>query len=461
MSKEQNNPPSKPSSPKEKKRREGSKRDLLIGFTYLLCLFLLLVYGGMRLCEWKTSLDQTPSLNCYNPVWSNQADRLAFLQTQPQILTSSQTKCSLWTVDKLADSPILVVKDLDSAYRIVGWFNNDDMIVLQNGSSQETNLTLMVVTLSSRTINKYSFNDKSIKLVGKGVNELFVQRSLHNAKTNADELELLTWSPIKPELNKITAIPNRPSVAVSIDSVTPNIDARFLAVVLRSVPKAAVKSSQAAPPALPPGAQQSANAELPQSSASEAAEQGTPQYSVWVFNRFAKRLTWTNFSAVEPQSVFTAWSQDSDKLACVANYQGYANLALYQSSKSLQTVRLRTFEKEGELLPQMRSANAEVHLISHERIMQYDFAKNSSNVLADRSSFKLQPDFIALAKGSSALALTSATSGTSTQIYVGALNAGAPQHVNLDGKSAPPTMLYDLAAALQCSAHYWSHTLQQ
>ncbi|MDO5296993.1 MAG: hypothetical protein Q4F00_10285 [bacterium] len=454
MSQEQNNQANTSSSRTGHKRLEGNKRDLCIGFAYLIALLLLLGYGGLRLCQWKTALDQAPSLSCYTPVWSSQADRLAFLQEQPTLI-ASQPKRSLWTVDKRAHAPAMIVKDLDPAYHIVGWFNNDDIIVLNSSDPKDDNLTLMAITLSSRSIKKYSFNDQSIKLVGSGNDELFLQRSLHNSKTNADEIELLTWSPLKPELTKITAIPNRPSVAVSIDSVTPNIDARFLAIVLRSVPKAS-PNSPAAPPALPPGAAPGSSSEQSAILNPNTADQGVAQYSIWVLNRFAKRLTWTNYAAVEPSSILTAWSSDSDKLAGVANYSGYTNVILYQAGKNLQTVRVRTFEKEGELVPQMRSNNTEVHLISHERVMQYDFAKNSSHVLADKSTLKLQPNFIALAKGSSALAFTALNAGGSSQLYTSALNDTVTKHVNLDGKSAPPTLLYDLASALQCAAHFWS-----
>ena len=438
---------------KRVRKREGTKRDLFIGLTYIACLMSLLVYAGVQLCQWKTSLDNEPSQNCYNPVWSNQTERLAFLQTQPELIKTGRPKCSLWTVDKLADSPSMTVKDLDAAYRIIGWFGGDDIIILRDTGEKASKLTLMTVKLSDRSINKYTFNDASIKIIGKSANELFMQRNLHNAKLNADEIELLTWSPEKPELTKITAIPNRPSVSVDIDSVTPNLTANYLALVLRSIPKATAKT-KAAPPALPPGAKISSDNALPKNENAEAAENGSMQYSVWILNRLAKRLTWTNFSAADPKSVFTSWSNDTSKLTCVANYAGHANLALYQKDKTLKTVRLRTFEKEGELIPQMRSDKAEVHLISNERILQYNFSDNSSSILADRNAFKLQPTFITLANNSPSLALT-AHPAKSTQLYLGALNHTEPKRVNLDGKNAPPTLYYEIASALQCAWSYW------
>ena len=454
MQKSLNNSSGDSSQSLPRPRREGTKRDLLIGFSYLILVLAALAYGSVYLCQWKTALDETPPLNCFNPVWSNQGDRLAFLQDQPEAASGQTSKCSLWTVDNHADSSSLIVKDIDTSYRILGWFDNDDTIVLHQSDSQTKQLTLLTIALSSRSLNKYAFSDTTVRLIGHSGNEVFLQRNLHNTKTNADEIELLTWSPQNPELSKIIAIPNRPSVEVSIDSANPNKDASSLAIVLRSVPKASALSDKAAPPALPPGAEASQQSPSAIPAEDEQSDGETAQYSVWVLDRLAKKLAYTNYSATEPHAVATAWSKDSSRLACVASFNGYADIALYQNGADLRTVRLRTYEQEKTLIPQMHSDSSEVYLISSERLLQYNFASNSSSILADSNSLKLQPTSISLAQSSNYLAVTSRLS-SSEQLYISSVDSISPQRVSLDGNSAPPTTLYELASALQCAASSW------
>lgn len=437
----------------KRKRRLGNKRDLALGLGYVVAVGALLGWGGCALCSWKSALDEIPPLNCYNPVWCTEGHHLAFLQTQPDEMGGNDSKCAMWTTDSHNEASQLVVKDLENSYRIVGWFDDDSTVVLQSHQGEDGHLVLMVVSLNDRKLNKFSFNDATIRLIGSSAKEIYLQRKLHNKDLNADEVELLTWSPSQPQLTKITSIPDRPSVEVNIDSVLPDLNARKFAMVLRYTPKTAPTTSPAAPPAPAQGAVSSEPA--PTDATTDDVTPGQSQFSVWELDRDTKQLNWTSFSAINPLSVRTAWAEDATKIACIANYSGYSDIALYQDGADLRYVRLRTYTDDGDIVPQIRSAQPETYLVSNKRVLLYNFDSNISEVIADTSSFKLRPSSLALATGSDAIAISSHVA-TSTQIYLGSLQAPAAQHVDLADKVTPPTTLYELAAALQCASNFWS-----
>ncbi len=482
-----------PSTPnkKEKNKRLGTSRDVAIGLGFFVVLLIALTCGASYLCKWKESLDNAPPLDCSEPCWSVQGDHLAFLQKQPSSLGPGSVKYALWTVDSHADSPSIAVKDLEEGYHIVGWFDNDDSIVLQNGLIKKQQLLLLVVNLKTRQLMQYNFSDPAISIVGHSANEIFLQRSFHNDKTQSDEIELLTWSTTHPELARITSIPNHANEQVAVDSVTPNNESRLLAVVLRSqhrsqnsssatpspTPEAEVYPAEGttpnaeASPGVEAGAADAAtpNAESnpspavapsddshPEASATPSPGEGPVLYSVWVLNRFDRKLNWTSFSTTNPDSVATAWASDSSWLSCVASFNGYTDLAMYSDNDKLQTVRLRTYDQEGSMVPQIRSLQRRVHLISPQRVLIYDFAQSSSTIWADASKFGFRPLGMTLATNSDALALI-AHQANSNQIYVGSLSSLTPEHVNLSGKNSPPTLLYDVAAGLECARKAYFH----
>ena len=435
-----------------RRRRTGNARDLTIGLGYVLAVGALIGWGGYELCSWKSQVDEIPPLNCYNPVWCHEGTQLAFLQTQPDANGGNDSKCSMWTTDSHNQAAQLVVKDLENSYRIVGWFDNDDTIVLQSHQGEESHLVLMVVSLSKRTLSKYSFNDPTIAVVGSSAAELYLQRKLHNNEMNADEVELLTWSPSTPQLTKITSIPDRPAVEVNINSVVPDSDALQFAMVLRYTPKVAADNSPAAPPAHAQGT--TASESLPEDTSTNTVAPGQNQFSVWLLDRSSKQLNWTNFSAIDPLNIHTAWSDDNSKISCVAVYPRYADVALYQNDADLRYVRLHTYAGEGDIVPQIRSTQPETYLISNKRVMLYNFDSNANEIIADASSFKLPTSSLFLAKGSDAIALTSHVA-TSTQIFLASLKYTTPNRIDLAGKTTPPTLLYELATALQCANKFW------
>ncbi len=492
---------STPSTPnkKEKNKRLGTSRDVAIGLGFFVVLLIALTCGASYLCQWKESLDNAPSLDCSEPCWSVQGDHLAFLQKQPSSLGPSSVRYALWTVDSHADSPSIAVKDLEEGYHIVGWFDNDDSIILQNGLIKKQQLILLVVNLKTRQIMQYNFSDPAISIVGHSPNEIFLQRSFHNDKTQSDEIELLTWSIANPELARITSIPNHDNEQVAVDSVTPNNESRLLAIVLRSQHRSRNPLNAAPSPTPEAGAESYPEADVsvaegttPDAATSPVAEGGsegaaspnpelnsspagaptdtsntetssTPSpvegpelYSVWILNRYDRKLNWTSFSTTNPDSVATAWASDSSWLACVANFNGYTDLAMYSDNDKLQTVRLRTYDQEGSMVPQIRSLQRRVHLISPQRVLIYDFAQSSSTIWADSSKFGFRPLGLALATNSDALALI-AHQANSNQIYVGSLSSLTPEHVNLSGKNSPPTLLYDVATGLECARKAYFH----
>ena len=543
MSNHSNTAPQRPATATKRPVRLGTSRDLAIGIAYFVALLAALGFGGHKLCQWKQDLDRTPPLACSNPVWSFQGDHVAFLQEQRDALGNTGSKRSLWTVDQRADETSLAVQDLDMNYQILGWFDNDENIILQAPAGAGQPLTLLVVDLKERAINRFTFNDDSISVVGHSADEVFLQRQFHNSKSGDDELELLTWSTQKPELAKIIAIPNRPNERINIASATPNADAKQLALVLRSEHASegavAVSASPSASPAASVAAPASASTANSGNNAGNGAEQNNgataaPQsgdvssgsatggnstgsdttnsnatnsnatgsnatnnnatnsdatnsnandsnatnsnatggdiaatdaasvgdgssqvLSAWMLDRFHKTMVWTSFSATDARSLYTTWSPDSSFLACVANFSGYADVGSCQLGEKMHTVRLRTYANEGDLLPQVRSEQPQVHLISNRRIMLYDFAQDTSTVWADHSQFgKLLTSQLCLSPNSEALALV-ANVANSPQLYLSSLSNMMPEYVDLSGKSAPPTVLYDIAVGLECAGKHW------
>ena len=418
----------------------GTLKDLTIGLVYLLFLLILTGVGTYKIFSWKNNLDIKPKVIYEQMEWSNKDDKLAFVRTEERSSSHKLSKRSgLWICDRFGLQLRCLLSSLPINYDIVGWFAEDQKIILCSHNKPLTfteNSSDNQATISE--VEKLTSDQSALSLIlvntqdGKKRYFTIQADNLHKVGSNKDELlfaqytdnriNLLSWQPDSTVLKLLTTVSTRPTEHMIIKQIVSSPDNEKLAIVISILEQ------------------------------NKKEENNENQQGVWLFDKKSGSISWTTISANNSKDMSLAWSLDSSWLGGVAQYDDEAELFAFHGQNNCQAAKIHGIG-HGKITPIINTNKAELIFVSENRIDKYDFSNQKSTAILSVDNINKLPTNLAVSPNGAVAYV--ATNRSVANIYTCTLNNSNSTLVNIPEDNLKNSLAYRLTDKLQYSVDYW------
>ncbi|MBI3926274.1 MAG: hypothetical protein HY319_12090 [Armatimonadetes bacterium] len=325
-------------------------------------MFLTALGAGAVMCLERRAqeVDRLPTYRYEQPVWSQDESRIAYfsIACQPdQPLASSQPRELAWTSRTVKDRKSLTV--LTEPCRILGWVDQDRLILLQQESTFELELpSLLQVSAITGQRQQVRFKRDGIRLLGvRGGIALFfrIQEQVpwkvpgsqtrpssgpvaveapagNEPQLTRKAVELLTWTPGALRFEPLVTIPFSERDPLAVDDVMPSPDGRLYAISLRLAGNAGV--------------------------------------ALWIYDKISRRMFWSKIRSASPLRV--AWSPESLGLIAVAEAAGGCELFVLRNVLEGSPTRLSSAGDPARYIPFWPRQDADFLLLNGNQVFRFD-----------------------------------------------------------------------------------------
>ena len=453
---------------------KASLQDLLILAVYLVFLSGFLAWGANSLLTWKHDVDIQPDTSYTQLCWSQDGESLAFIRDEiKQISKGKSVKSSLWINERFGDQASRLQDNLPEAYKLIGWFANDSLIVLNSANrpldlekfkqvdgkkkdnstsneSQTKEETIQLTEVNAQELCGVAEGDNEVKpglsfaevkvddqsirylnlpientqVVGHSKDEVFMAQYLTSDKDRG-QINLLSYKPGSTEAKVLVSVPSRQKEMMHVDSVVASPDNEKLAIVISVVA----------------------------SLSKEVSEDDDTPLGVWLFSRDSKTLAWTTIAANNARDLSVVWSKDSKWLGGVARYIDEAELFAFYGDNNCQAAKLRGVPQEGEIIPLITGSAHALTFVSLNRVDCYNFDQQKNMPLLSSNNLERVPSNFAVGSNG-AVAYVSKQYDTKN-IYICSLNNPSSHKISIPDDSAKQAWYYHQAGNLQYALDYW------
>ncbi len=468
------------SLPQKQAADKANLQDLLILAVYLVFLSGFLAWGVNSLLTWKHDVDIQPETSYTQLCWSQDGESLAFVRDEiKQISKGKSVKSSLWINERFSDQASRLQDNLPEAYKLIGWFANDSLIVLNsanrpldlekfkqvdgkkkdNSTSNESQtkeetiqlteansqelcgvaegnnevkpgLSFAEVKVDDQSIRYLNLPIENTQVVGHSKDEVFMAQYLTSDRDRG-QINLLSYKPGSTEAKVLVSVPSRQKEMMHVDSVVASPDNEKLAIVISVVA----------------------------SLSKEVSEDDDTPLGVWLFSRDSKALAWTTIAANNARDLSVVWSKDSKWLGGVARYVDEAELFAFYGDNNCQAAKLRGVPQDGEIIPLITSSAHALTFVSLNRVDCYDFDQQKNMPLLSSNNLERVPSNFAV--GSSGAVAYVSNQYDMKNIYICSLNNPSSHKINIPDDSAKQAWYYHQAGNLQYALDYWLKTEQK
>lgn len=454
-----------------------SLQDLLILAVYLVFLSGFLAWGANSLLTWKHDVDIQPETSYTQLSWSQDGESLAFIRDEiKQISKGKSVKSSLWINERFGDQASRLQDNLPENYKLIGWFADDSLIVLNSanrpldlekfkqvdnkkkdtststenqtkeetiqltevtpqelcGVAQGTNevkpgLSFAEIKVADQSIRYLNLPIENTQVVGHSKDEVFMAQYLTSDKDRG-QINLLSYKPGSTEAKVLVSVPSRQKEMMHVDSVVASPDNEKLAIVISVVA----------------------------SLSKEVSEDDDTPLGVWLFSRDSKTLAWTTIAANNARDLSVVWSKDSKWLGGVARYVDEAELFAFYGDNNCQAAKLRGVPQEGDIIPLITNSTHALTFVSLNRVDCYNFDQQKNMPLLSSNNLERVPSNFTV--GSNGAVAYVSTQYDSKNIYICSLNNPSSHKINIPDDSAKQAWYYHQAGNLQYALDYWFKT---
>ena len=404
---------------------------------FCVCLALLTALLAAYLVRIADKVDEGTLAFYEQPVWSEDESQVAYIRYESDRALSPQEARQrpheLWRVSRINGQPMRVALLGNEPYKLLGWINKDQALLLQPLASAEVP-RILVAGIDGHQ-QEIRFEKEGLQLVSVQGGQVFFQKKASDSRWEApgshdnepgstelkapallrDEVALYTWAPGDSSVTKLVGIPTE-GEEVSIEAAYPSPDGKLVAMVLKI----------------------------------------RGELALWFYDKQQDRLQWSNIKI--PATVMEmAWSPDGNGLVCAVDSPEGCDLYAFWNVRKLDYTRLRSRSAGKVFRPFWPRGEKHFLLLDDTGVFRFDpESRKAERVLGRYQQGQRADDMNVSPRGS--WAVYHSREGESDNLYYLSLRSEQPRPL-----LPPPKRLvqhdetwYVVAQGLRTAWNYWN-----